>query len=159
MSRCPEPKSDADVRSFGCVAMISTLHSVWFRPAVLGGFGGMSDRSLKLFHLLVSPLCEAVGEGSGTIPWRFPSAFEPFKHLVSRTRTTFGTYTLQATITCRTADPCHMHVHEPLGAVRLRWRRLLCSATIHLSYAATQILDTSTCMLGIRAHATTLPLI
>lgn len=27
-----------------CVAMISTLHSVWLRPAVLGGFGGMSDR-------------------------------------------------------------------------------------------------------------------
>ena len=28
------------------VAMISTLLSVWLRPAVLGGFGGMSDRSL-----------------------------------------------------------------------------------------------------------------
>ena len=46
-----------------CVAMISTLHSVWLRPAVLGGFGGMSDRSLKIFHLFVSPTREAVGEG------------------------------------------------------------------------------------------------
>jgi hypothetical protein len=63
MSRCPEPKSDADVRSFGCVAMISTLHSVWFRPAVLGGFGGMSDRSFDIFHLSVSPLRKTVGEG------------------------------------------------------------------------------------------------
>jgi uncharacterized membrane protein len=46
MSRCPEPKSDADVCGLrSCMAMISTLHSVWLRPAVLGGFGGMSDRS------------------------------------------------------------------------------------------------------------------
>jgi hypothetical protein len=67
MSRCPEPKSDADVRcAFECgVAMISTLRSVWFRPAVLGGFGGMSDRSFFIcFHLFVSPFGGgAVGEG------------------------------------------------------------------------------------------------
>ena len=38
------------------VAMISTLLSVWLRPAVLGGFGGMSDRSriFCFFHLFVS---------------------------------------------------------------------------------------------------------
>lgn len=42
------------------MAMISTLHSVWLRPAVLGGFGGMSDRFLH-FHLFVLPF----GAGGG----------------------------------------------------------------------------------------------
>jgi hypothetical protein len=46
--------------------MISTLYSVWFRPAVLGGFGGMSDRFT--FLVLLSSVRfafwgGAVGEG------------------------------------------------------------------------------------------------
>jgi len=45
------------------VAMISTLLSVWLRPAVLGGFGGMSDRSriFCFFHLFVSSWRRDVG--------------------------------------------------------------------------------------------------
>ena len=44
--------------------MISTLHSVRLRPAVLGGFGGMSDRSLCFAFICSSrALREAVGEG------------------------------------------------------------------------------------------------
>jgi hypothetical protein len=42
------PTCAACLRMAG-VAMISTLLSVWLRPAVLGGFGGMSDR----FNLLL----------------------------------------------------------------------------------------------------------
>ena len=47
--------------------MISTLHSVWLRPAVLGGFGGMSDRSFLFFAFICSSCAgrEAVGEGAG----------------------------------------------------------------------------------------------
>lgn len=45
------------------MAMISTLHNVWLRPVVLGGFGGMSDRFLNFFHLFVSLVGETAGEG------------------------------------------------------------------------------------------------
>jgi hypothetical protein len=38
------------------MAMISTQSGVWLRPAILGGFGGMSDRSCNLFHLFISSL-------------------------------------------------------------------------------------------------------
>jgi hypothetical protein len=45
--------------------MISTLHGVWFRPAVLGGFGGMSDRSFSFTFICSFRLFGggAVGEG------------------------------------------------------------------------------------------------
>ena len=62
MSRCLEPKSDADVRRLrACVAMISTQSGVWLRPAILGGFGGTSDRS---FLFICVPLAsqEVAGE-------------------------------------------------------------------------------------------------
>jgi len=62
MSRCLEPKSDADVRRpRACVAMISTQFGVWLRPATLGGFGGTSDRS---FLFICVPLAsqEVAGE-------------------------------------------------------------------------------------------------
>ena len=67
MSRCPEPKSDADVRGYGRVAMISAHWDVWLRPVLLGGFGGMSDRSFHLFRSLVEGAGEEHVEGGGSL--------------------------------------------------------------------------------------------
>lgn len=64
MSRCPGPKSDADVRDYGRVAMISAQLDVWLRPVLLGGFGGMSDRSFHLFRSLVEGVGEEHAEGN-----------------------------------------------------------------------------------------------
>jgi len=45
------------------MAMISTHPDVWLRPVLLGGFGGMSDRSFHLFRSLV----ECAGEEHANI--------------------------------------------------------------------------------------------
>ena len=44
-----------------CVAMISTQSGVWLRPAILGGFGGTSDRSF-LFICVLLAAQEVAGE-------------------------------------------------------------------------------------------------
>jgi hypothetical protein len=43
------------------VAMISTQSGVWLRPAILGGFGGTSDRSF-LFICVLLAMQEVAGE-------------------------------------------------------------------------------------------------
>lgn len=46
------------------MAMISTLHNVWLRPVVLGGFGGTSDRFLAFLSSV--RLARARGGGRRT---------------------------------------------------------------------------------------------
>jgi hypothetical protein len=48
MSRCPEPKSDADVRSLLRGDDLNPVQCLASAGCLLGGFGGMSDRSLSL---------------------------------------------------------------------------------------------------------------
>jgi hypothetical protein len=62
MSRCLEPKSDADVHSLLCGDDLNPVQCR-LRPAVLGGFDGTSDRFLITFIIRLVFAHEAGGEG------------------------------------------------------------------------------------------------
>jgi hypothetical protein len=143
MSRCPEPKSDADVRSFGCVAMISTLHSVWLRPAVLGGFGGMSDRSFE--SLSSVRLASARGGGRR---YNFRA-----QHSIQDRRAMYLT-SLMKEMHVRNISTKPLLKRSPKSlevAQFLIMHREICTMSLCQSCGPTWVLETSTCLSGIHA--------
>jgi hypothetical protein len=105
--------------------MISTLHSVWFRPAVLGGFGGMSDRSFDIFHPFVSPVREAVGEGVSISTYM--CICNVVSHLV-QTSWCFFEVLLTASTSAQAFLTCVTEAYPDLACMYTSWIRSQCMA-------------------------------